>query len=183
MMNVTGWTRAAVAIGIVACASLLGACESRARLGRYNLVTTADASLRDAGGRLPQVEVDLVGVREADTNDWAGYSVDRYFSGEDRMRRDAGSYTKTLIFNADAAAPQTIPANDPIWQVWQDRGVTTLFVFASSRSLRPAPGAPELRRKSIPLTTDKWENATSRIDILVKASGVDCPTPMKVLKK
>jgi hypothetical protein len=177
-------TRVMVVAGLLACAMFIQACgPGRARLGRYNLVVTPDPSLRDAGGRLPQVEVDLVGVKEDDAMNWAGYSVDRYFSGEDKMRSGASGYTRTMIFNADSAGPQTVSANDPIWQVWQERGVTQLFVFASSRSLRPSPGGPELRRKSIPLTTDKWETGTSQIDVVVRASGVDSPTPMKVLKK
>jgi len=174
-------------IGVLAAAMVLAfgtvGCATTAKLGRYDLVVTPDATLRDSGtGRLPPVEVDLVGVGAADAAQWQSYGADQYFSGEDARRKGAASYAKTLTFNADNQGPQTIKATDPIWKLWQQRGVTTLFVFASSRTMKTTPGGPEIRRKEIPLTTDKWESGTRRIDIVVKSSGVDCPTPMKVMK-
>jgi len=151
-------------------------------MGKYNLQVTPDASLRDAGGRLSPLEVDLVGVKEADINEWTGYSVDQYFSGEDARRRNAAPYTRTLLFSNDKSAAQMVPASDPIWQVWGERGVTQLFVFASSRSMQSQPGN-ETRRKMIPLTTDRWDTNIKQIDIIVKSSGVECPTPQKVMQQ
>lgn len=151
------------------------------KMGKYNLVVAPDASLRDSGsGKMSQVEVALVGVKEADAPVWREYKVDSFFSGNDAFRAGANEYTKTLTFSNERAAAQTIKSSDPIWNVWKQRGVTKLFVFANSKNLRVAPGAPELRRKELPLTTDRWK--TDNIDIVVKSSGIDVPTPMEPAK-
>ncbi len=178
VMNV--WVAMAL---VVLGLSAVGCGQSKLRLGRYDLVVSPDASLRDAGsGKIPQVEVDLVGVRDADKAEWAAYSVDKYFSGEDPMRAGAAKYTRTVTFGPDNNGPATIKSNDPIWQEWEQRGVTTLYVFASARTMKTGSGGADLRRKEIPLTTDRWESGTNKIDVVVKSSGVDCPTPMKVMK-
>jgi hypothetical protein len=148
------------------------------KMGIYNLNVIPHDSLKDANsGKLSQVEVALVGVKEADAQDWRDYKVDAFFSGNDSFRAGAKEYTKTLTFSNDNPAPQTVKASDPIWQVWKARGVTKLFIFANSKNLRNTPGGPELRRKELPLTTDRWK--TDTIDIVVKSSGIDVPTPME----
>ncbi|MDX2132101.1 MAG: hypothetical protein SFY69_08615 [Planctomycetota bacterium] len=168
-------------IGLIAALSAgLGGCQQKLRMGRYDLGVTPDSTLRE-GGRMPLVEVDLVGVAESDVGQWQAYDVSRYFSGEDQLRRSAASYTHTLRFSNDDAGTKVIPASDPMWKVWQDRGVTTLFVMANSRTMQFAPGA-DFRKKMIPLTTDKWDSSTRRLEIVVTSGKVDCTTPMKVVK-
>jgi hypothetical protein len=161
-------------------AVVAGGCGAP-KMGVYNLNVTPDASLRDsASGKLSQVEVALVGVKEADAETWRQYKVDAFFSGNDPFRAGAKDYTKTLVFSNDAPAMQTVKGNDPIWQAWRSRGVTRLFIFANSKNLRNAAGGPELRRKELPLTTNYWK--TNTIDIVVKSSGIDVPTPMETPK-
>jgi hypothetical protein len=170
-----------VLVGLMVALSIgMGGCQQKLRMGRYDLAVTPDSTLRD-GGRMPLVEVDLVGVAEADIGQWAGYDVSRYFSGEDPLRRSAAGYTRTLTFSNDNAGTQVISATDPIWKTWQERGVTTLFVLANARTIQFAPGA-DFRKKQIPLTTDKWESGTRRLDIVVTSGKVDCTTPMRVVK-
>jgi hypothetical protein len=167
-----------VALALVGVfAVLAGGCSSP-KMGVYNLNVTPDASLKDGGsGKLSQVEVALVGVKEADADDWRAYKVDSFFSGNDPFRAGAKEYTKTLTFSNDNPGMQTVRTSDPIWQVWRSRGVTRLFIFANSKNLRNTPGGPELRRKELPLTTDRWKTQT--IDIIIKSSGIDVPTPME----
>jgi hypothetical protein len=172
--------RSLVVLGLAVFAFAGVGC-SGPKMGVYNLVVTPDASLRDQGsGKMSQVEVMLVGVKEADAPTWREYKVDSLFSGNDPFRAGARDYTKTLTFSNDQAAPQTVKMSDPIWQEWRKRGVTQLFVFANSRNIRPAAGGPELRRKELPLTTDRWKTQT--IDLVIKSSGIDVPTPMEPVK-
>jgi len=172
--------RSLVVAGLTVFALVGGGCNS-AKMGVYNLNVTPDTSLRDAGsGKMSQVEVALVGVKEADAATWREYKVDSFFSGNDPFRAGAKDYTKTLTFSNDNAKAQTVSMKDPIWKVWKDRGVTQLFIFANSKNLKVAPGGPELRRKELPLTTDRWKTET--IDIVVKSSGIDVPTPMEPVK-
>jgi hypothetical protein len=172
--------RAVVAAGFAAFMLVGVGCNSP-KMGVYNLNVTPDASLRDSGsGKMSQVEVALVGVKEADAPVWREYKVDSFFSGNDPFRAGAKEYTKTLTFSNDNPGVQKVTMKDPIWKVWKDRGVTQLFIFANSKNLRNAPGGPELRRKELPLTTDRWKTET--IDIVVKSSGIDVPTPMEPVK-
>ncbi len=179
MLNMSMMKLAAVALigffGVTA-----GGCGG-ASLKMVDIAVTPDASLKDsASGRLPQVEVALVGVKESDAALWREAKVDNFFSGNDAMRADAREYTKTLTFSSDNPGTQVLKANDPIFKVWKERGVTMLFVFANSRNLKTSPGAPEMRRKELPLTSDRWK--TDRIEIYIKSSGIDVPTPMERAK-
>jgi hypothetical protein len=167
-------------LGLAVFALVGGGCNGP-KMGVYNLNVTPDASLRDSGsGKMSQVEVALVGVKEADAPVWRDYKVDSFFSGNDQFRAGAKEWTKTLTFSNDNAKMQTVSMKDPIWKVWKDRGVTQLFIFANSKNLKVAPGGPELRRKELPLTTDRWKTET--IDIVIKSSGIDVPTPMEPVK-
>jgi hypothetical protein len=166
-----------VAMVVLVCAQI--GCESKPRLGVYNLRVSPDASLQE-GGRMPRLEVDLVGLNETQLQQWRAYSVDAYFSGADPLRAGAKEHTVTLTFSADAPGQQVVARNHPIWNVWRQRGVTTLIVLASSRSIRPSAGGAEPRRLELPLTTNRWK--VDSIDITVKSSGVECPTPMEPVK-
>jgi hypothetical protein len=172
--------RAVVAMGLVAFVGVGEGCGGP-KMGMYNLVVTPDASLRDSSTqKMSQVEVALVGVKEADAATWRDYKVDSFFSGNDPFRAGAKEYTKTLTFSNDQPGAQTVKEKDPIWKVWKDRGVTKLFIFANSKNLKNVPGGPELRRKELPLTTDYWKTET--IDIVIKNGGIDVPTPMEAVK-
>lgn len=175
--NVLRW---AVFAALAAMLGLGVGCEQRLRMGKYDLSVAPDASLRDSvTGRMPQVEVDLIGIKDDETGAWNGYSVDKYFSGDDEQRRNASGYTRSLVFGNGNEAIMTVPASDPIWATWEKRGVTRLLIMANSRTMRSGGGV-EVRRRDIPLTTDKWD--VKQIDIVVKSTGVEVPTPMKVVK-
>lgn len=165
-----------LALGLLAMCSMLVGCSSP-KMGTYNLVIRPDDSL--TAGRLAPLEVDLVGVKEADASVWREYKLDAYFSGQDTLRSGARDYMKSINFGPDSAGEQRISKTDPIWKVWRGRGVTNLVILANSRDLRPGAGG-EVRRKEIPLTTDRWK--TDTIEIVVKRSGIDVPTRMEPLK-
>lgn len=182
-MNQTLWRAVRVGMvlaGLMIVSGMIG-CTTKLKLGRYDLVVTPDASLRDSGsGKLPLVEVDLIGVSENEIGTWTAQSVDQHFSGENARRAAAKEYTRTFTFSQDDAGAKTLASNDPIYQAWEKRGVTALFVFASARTFRVSPGGPDGRRLSIPMTTDKWE--VRKIDLVLKSGGVECATAMKVVK-
>lgn len=173
------WARlAAAATMLVVLVAGVG-CQPSVRPWRGDLVVTPDASLRDANGRMPQVEVDLVAIQETDDSIRA-YPVDNWFSGEDKQRSAAAGYTRSLTFGPGNEGSVTISKNDPIWKKWQERGYKDLVVFATSRTMRASPSGIDSRRKVIPLTNDKWD--VGQINFEVKSSGVECSTPMKIQK-
>src|SRR5262245_44738908 len=117
MKLVKGLVLAALAVLAVSA----GGCGQRLRTYTGTLVVSPDASLRDAG-KLPPLQVDLVAVNDADAAEWSAYSMDAYFSGNDKRRAGARDYTKTLTFGAGSEGAQTVAAKDPIWNTWASRG-------------------------------------------------------------
>jgi hypothetical protein len=169
--------RAAAVLSLVLVALMGVGCNSK-RMGVYNIVVTPHSSLQDSSGKLSQVEVAIVGVKPDEAKTWNEHKVEQFFSGADPVRSGAEGYTRTMIFNANNPGPQSISPKDPIWKVWRNRGVMSIVVFANSKNLRVSPGGPDLRRRELPLTTDRWK--VDQIDLLIKSSGIDCPTPMEV---
>ncbi|HYE63420.1 MAG TPA: hypothetical protein VD997_15620 [Phycisphaerales bacterium] len=170
----------AVLVAVVMMSFTLGGC-STPTLKVANVTFTPEQSLRDPNGKLPLVEVAVIGVSENDAREWNEYKVDSFFAGNDPRRAAAKPFTKDLVFTNDDAAAKTIAANDPIWQVWKERGATRLFIFANSKNLRSGEGGLELRRKELPFTSDRWK--TNQIDIAVTSGGIDVRTKMEPLKK
>jgi len=154
----------------------MGGC-STPTLKVANVTVTAEQSLRDPGGKLPLVEVAVIGVSENDVREWNEYKVDSFFSGSDPRRTAAMPFTKNLIFREEDSGPKTIAANDPIWQVWKERGATRLFILANSKNLSAGSGGPDMRRKELPFTTDRWK--TSQIDIAITGGGIDVRTKIE----
>jgi hypothetical protein len=169
----------ALLLTITISALFLGGCGSKPRMGSWDLVITPDASLND-GGRLPQVEVDLVGVKESELAQWNGYNVDTYFSGNDQFRANAQPYARTLTFSASDSAPKTVKIKDELWATWKARGVMHLVVLASSRTIKPGSGI-DGRRLVIPLDSRAFKSSVQQIDVQIKSSGVQSPTPQEVI--
>jgi len=163
--------------GIAALSLSLVACGGKTKMWKGTIGTTADASLRDAGtATMAQLQVDIIGLKNDELNDWKSYPVDRYFSGGDQRRQGATGYAKAFVFSEPGIL--TISSSDPIWKAWQDRGVTNLLILASHKNVKFVEGA-EPRRKDIPLTTDRWK--VKQIDIVVRSGGIEVPTAMEPL--
>lgn len=172
MSNVLGLAGVVVmSAGLVACG------PSKPRMWQGTLGTSADASLRDAGGAtMAQLQVDLVGISPTD-KDLASYPVDSWFAGGNAKRQAAQSYTKAFVFTNEVGV-MTIEPNDPIWKAWKDRGVTQLLILASHKNIKYVADS-ESCLKLIPMTTDRWK--VKRIDVVVKSGGIEVPTPIEPL--
>lgn len=167
-----------LAVAFVALAAcFLGGCGSKPVMGQWDLVIAPDASLND-GGRLPQVEVDVVGVKPAELDNWRSKSIDEYFSGNDQFRANSREYARTLTFSASDSAPKTISIKDPLWATWKARGTMNLVVLASARTIKPGSGI-DGRRLVIPLDKRAFKGSVQQIDIQIKSSGVQSPTPQE----
>ena len=165
--------------GVAAIVAFGTGCQPHVRAWRGDLTINPDASLRDSSGRMAQVEVDVVAINETDDLIRA-YPVDNWFSGEDKQRSAAASYSKSISFGPGSEGRVVISKNDPIWQKWEQRGYKDLVVFATARTMKGTAGGLDGRRKVIPLTNDKWE--VDAINFDVKSGGVECSTPMKIQK-
>lgn len=143
-------------LGTVAAALLLAAgCSGT---WRGEVLVVLDPALRDAAGRWPTLEVDLVGGAAADAARWQAVPVEAYFEPGSQAR--SGAPRVTLWFDGDHPAG-TLSEQDPIWELWTRQGADTLVVFANllaGERGSQAPGAPgpaDGRRLLVPLAKDR----------------------------
>src|ERR1041385_584348 len=74
-------------------------------IGKYKVEVTLDDSLKNAS-----VLVDLVGVNPSNLPRWEAYSMVKYWTGGDAMRRDADK--KVLNFVSGQAGTQSLDVTD-----------------------------------------------------------------------
>ncbi len=165
---------AAVAVVAATAAMLVGCGPSKPRTHVAKLVVSTDSTLNDKDGTLAPVLVDLVGLTGNDA-ELKSYSIDAWIGGSDDKKKAAAEFTKQLRFDQGNPGPVVVNKNDPIWKVWQSRGIQELMIIASSRNM----AGGDARRKVIPMTTNRWKVDT--IDIKVTSGGVDVPTKMEPL--
>jgi len=144
---------------------------------------------RAYGNVLPSLEVDLVGINDGEKPTWENYPIGKYFSPNDRWRRDADRVTKT--FTTNDRGDKTFSRYNPIWSKWigrpavslsgaQGKGVKWLFVIANIPGIgEDMPGGQDPRRIILPLKGSSWPFRTKKIEIVIKSSMAVCTTPTK----
>ena len=152
----------------VALMSLVG-CGGGNSMKKFDVEVVLGPSMVDeATGTIPSIEVDFVGVNESENARWRGYSLSEYFSGSDDLR--AGASRTTLSFTSASADPKTLERNDPIWDDWDERQATYLYVLANLPGVMDAAGDQDIRRMILPLAAKRWD--TSKIKIEIQRSGL-----------
>jgi len=123
------------------------------------------------------IEVDLIGVTEADKPFWAGYDLDKYWTPGDLRRRQADKLSKTLPLNQ----PWSVERNDPKWNDWLNRGATDLLIIANLPG-RFDPGPADPRRIFVPLDKKSWEAKDQALEIQVQDTLIRVLTRQKLRK-
>lgn len=175
-MGMGRWLGAAV-LGLVGV--VLGGCGGGASMGKYNVTVSVDQAWRDTG-RIDSIEVDVVGVNQAQMARWSSYPVSSYFSSGDQLRADANK--AVMRFWTEDSAPKTLSRSDDKWDQWLGDGATHLFVVADLLGVRDdLPGDADPRRLILPLSKDRWKGRS--IEIEIQRSGLVLKTPMKPVKQ
>lgn len=122
------------------------------------------------------IEVDLVGVKEREKPLLDAYSIDKYWSPDDPVRKDADK----LSSDAKPTEDWLITRKDPKWKSWLNRGVGGVFIIAN------LPGnfdsGPDPRREYLPLTKGHWDAKKRTLEIEVQSSRILILTPEKPMK-
>lgn len=116
------------------------------------------------------IQVDLVGVNNSELAAWNAKPIDDYFSAGDMFR--ASSPKVTLNFGAGENDVQSLPVTHPIWQQWSAKGSTHIIVIADLPGYTIPMGGVDLRRQSVPLSSDKWDKSPPVISIQVTPTGI-----------
>jgi hypothetical protein len=114
-------------LGICACALALflsGCSASSCDIGVY----LAD-DIQNAYGYCPSIEVDVVGLTEAEEKRFLAYDVDRYFAPPAQFRRSLGAVT--LKFAENDMTARTIPDDAACWELWEQKGAKYIGVISN----------------------------------------------------
>jgi len=163
--------------GLLLAAMMLAGC-GRTIYGKYSYRVSLDAANRDPSTqRMPSIEVDFIAVNESERDRWLALDIDAYFTPGNVLRANADKFT--MSFTDQRSQPQELSASDPIWQKWQRAGARSMFILASI-PMRGEKPPVDPRRLDLPLDQARWD--ATKIDVLIKPSGVVRQTPMRPAK-
>ena len=161
---------AKLAISGLAMLFLFSGCR---HYGPYDVEMKVGA---DMTGR--SVQVDVVGINEADYDVWYAYSLSEYWKPGNSLRRDAERYKETFRFGISKSSVQELSIRNELWDRWEERGCRYLFVLADlGRNLQDLPGSADPRRLILPLNSKHWDGR--QLSIVVEPSSIRLLTPMK----
>ena len=131
-------------------------CRCQSGMQAFNVHVTPQFTSAEAGAA-PPVEVNLVGVSDADYEKWLSYPLNRYWSPRDPLRTS----TKPFVMNFTRDDHQTavLKKDDPIWEQWKQQGATHLFVIAFIPTIHDQ-GADDPRRVEVTLDKCYWKSTT-----------------------
>lgn len=129
-----------------------------------------------ATGRVPTLEVDLVGANPSDAAILSRKDLLEYFAAGDDIR---STYPKkTLTFTKSDPEPKTLEKSDPVWQAWDQKQVDQLFVLVNLPGIAGSlPGDADPRRLILPLDTTRW--ASTDLEVEVNSGGLVVNTPQR----
>ena len=121
------------------------------------------------------IEVDLIGVTEAEKPFWAGCDLDKYWTLGDPLRRQQ---VDKLSMTLKSNQPAILQRDDPKWKDWLSRGATDLLIIANFPG-QFTPGPTDPRRKFLPLDKKSWDAKNQTLEIRVQDTLIRVQTPQK----
>jgi len=149
----------------VAFAGGLAGCGGGAR---YDVRVALDEAWV-ASGRVPTLEVDVVGANPTEAALLNQKDLRAYFSANDEIRTTFPK--RTVVFTQADTVPKTVPKSDAVWKTWNQKGADQMFVLVNLPGVSGSlPGDADPRRLVLPLSSDVWLG--SQIDVEVRQSGL-----------
>ncbi len=151
---------------LILCLTALTGCGTMKRL---EVAVKIPDELKNKPGRIPSIEVNLVGVNSSDLGKWQG-SMSDYWSPGNKLRADNKKNMLVLRFSQDKPGPYKLGRKDPMYKRWQEMNATHLLVLADIPGVKEGPEDP--RRKVLPLHPKAW--TTDTVTITIKAGEISC---------
>ena len=168
---------------MVACA--IGCANKKMR--PMNVTVEVDRSVAGPTGALPAMDVDLVGVSDANIEERKSMPMSRYWQAMSGLRSDIRGDAKnpnvhTMSFSHARPGPQTLNRDHPIWNTWKERGAKWLVVLSNLPGRHAdLPGDQDNRREILPLESYRWNG--NDVKITIKLRGADVAPPPNPEKK
>ena len=142
----------------------------------YNVGVGFDESIALPNGVYPSVEVDVVGVNGHDCLRLDGYPTDQYFQPGDKFRESLSKYS--MRFSDGQCGSVTLSKDDPIWDLWNQAGITHVYVIANLPGVWETKfGKMDGRRLNLPVDSASWPDGKD-ISIVMKPGGLQLLTKM-----
>src|SRR5258706_12941261 len=152
-------------VAVLMLGGLIG-CQCQHSMKAFDVRVTPQFARSDDAA--PPVEVNLIGVSDADYARWAGYPVGQYWSPRDPLR--IAGHVYVMNFSRDGQSAGRLAPDDPIWSVWKQQRATHLFVVAFLPNVKESRGE-DPRRAVLPLDSCRWKG-TSQLDFKVSDDRV-----------
>jgi len=160
--------RAAAALVAGVLAMGLGGCGGPSYTVRVGLEEAWVSS-----GRVPTLEVDLVGASASEVALLNQKDLREYFQAGDPMR--TGYPKKTFSFTQSNTEDNVLERSDPVWKAWNEKKAEQMFVLVNLPGIpQTSPGDLDPRRLVLPLDRARW--STNEIEIEVRRSGLEVLT-------
>lgn len=158
--------RALAAIALVGIAAQITGCSSSSTdIGIY-----LAEDIQSSYGYCPTIEVDVVGLTEAEEKRMIAYDVDRYFNPGSTFRQNLGAVT--LKFAEDDMTPKIISDDAQCWDHWKDKGAKYIAVISNLPLLVDAKDSAVDPRKLIINMNDGFLVDSSVHNVEVGGSGI-----------
>ena len=158
--------RALVAVAFAGVtAQLTGCSASSSDIGVY-----LAEDIQSSYGYCPTIEVDVVGLTEAEEKRMIAYDVDRYFNPGSTFRQNVGAVT--LKFSEDNMTPKLIPDNAECWDHWKDKGAKYIAVLSNLPLIVDGKDSAVDPRKLIINMNDGFLVDSSEHNVEVGGSGI-----------
>ncbi len=166
--------------GFIALAVLAG-CQG---MGRFDVVVTLEREgFRRTAGTLPSIEVNIVGVNDAELREWAGRPLSQYWMPDDPQRVTAvrKGYAYVMTFGEEQPTRQVLYRRHRVWSDWEAKASRQLFILSNfPRVVEDKEGDADVRRKILPLDKLRWRGyfwGKRVIWIEITPSGLIVHTP------
>lgn len=157
------------AMALLSLVLLGGGCTSPGR----DVVVSLDEKLRDAQGRMPSVQVDLIAVPEAEFRAWRDIPVDEYWTEGNTLAASPNKFSMTFK-SSDKA--RLLPKENDLWKTWSKKDATQLVAVAFIPGVKGSgKGEADPRRLLFPLDRQRWEK-WGPIQITVQPTGLATTT-------
>ncbi len=148
---------------------LCGGCACTPEMKKFDVNVSLDDSLKDKDGKMPPVEVNIIGADATLLKRWMSKSVDEYWAQPTGLR---SSQDKVVLTFGPDEKSKVLSKTDPKWDAWKAQGAMELVIIAFVPGMNGGgDGEIDPRRISLPLSSCRWKNTTT-LDLLVSSSGI-----------
>ena len=171
---------------LLACVvAFVTGCDCKPSMVERDVKVSLDESLRESDGRLKSVQVDVIAVSDAELQRWQTVPVDTYWApGGSGLFTTADKKTLAFSFQENVTS-KTLPATDPVWNNWKQKGAMDLVLVARIPGLSGGggAGAADPRRLIITLNGCRWDDTKKPLEIRVSSAGLTSLSQPKPPKK